>query len=370
MTEISYATAVDPRTLPFKDRRTSLKVVGVVLVVFGAISGCFGALTPIGMFAAAKFARQAPPGAMPAGTSFEPDYRMMALAGGTYLAIAAVMIWLGVGSLRIRRWVRPVVLVLGWTWLITGTVSLAHWALFGVNMREMMTASLPPGAPPPPRGVIYAVTALMGVTMTVLLLVLPALFIWLYRRRGVRETLEYFDRRFAWTDRCPTPVLAVSAWMALVGAGAAFYSVFAVFPVFGRFLTGPAAVVATLATGGVFLWLAGGTYRLKPAAWWGAAIAWTLWAGSMVWTFTRLGYHEFYRQAGYSPQQIDVMMRYSGQYEDSTVWMIALWSVIVIGYLLYVRKYFTAGSIEPKRATVDPSAVSTGGTPVSQIAPP
>ena len=48
------------------------------------------------------------------------------------------------------------------------------------------------------------------------------------------------------------------------------------------------------------------------------AIAWTLWSGSMVWTFTSLGYHEFYRHAGYSPRQIDMMMRYSGQFEQLT----------------------------------------------------
>jgi len=56
MTAISYATAVDPRKLPFKDRRTSLKVVGVLLVIFGALSGCFGVLAPVGLYVSVMFA--------------------------------------------------------------------------------------------------------------------------------------------------------------------------------------------------------------------------------------------------------------------------------------------------------------------------
>jgi len=172
---------------------------------------------------------------------------------------------------------------------------------------------------------------------------MPALLVWLYQRKGVRETVEYFDPRFSWTDRCPTPVLAVCLWLALAGLGAVVYSVYGVFPLFGRYITGAPAVVALLALAGLYLWLAWSVYRLRPWAWWGTALAWTLWSGSMIWTFTSLGYHEFYRLAGYSGRGIDMMMRYSGQYEDSMVWMLALWSVALVGYLLYVRKYFVAG---------------------------
>lgn len=344
MTAISYATAVDPRTLPFKDRRTSLKVVGVLLILFGSMFACFGVMTPVGMFVVSKVATQ-----MPAtqraqmADVLDPDMRTMILAGGTYLIIAIVMIWMGIGSVRVRRWARPVLLVVGWTWLVIGVASFAHWALFGASMREMMTASWQPGTPQPPRAVVYVVTVATGALTFVLMVALPALLVWLYQRKGVRETLEYFDPRYAWTDRCPTPVLAVGAWLVLAGVGCVVYSVYAVFPLFGRFVTGPAAVAALLALAAVYFWLARGAYRMRSWAWWGTAIAWTLWSGSMVWTFTSRGYHEFYRHAGYSPRQIDMMMRYSGQFEDSTVWMVALSSVALIGYLLWVRKYFVAG---------------------------
>ena len=360
MTAISYATAIDARKLPFKDRRTSLKVVGVLLIVFGSLCGCFGVLAPVGMYVGSMFAAGAPVGAATRPAfSPRPDYHTMILAAATYLILAAVMIWLGVGSLRVRRWARPVILVICWTWLVTGVMSFAHWAIFGAGVREMMTATWQPGMPQPPRAVVYTVTAAMGVVMLVFLVVMPALLVWLYQRKGVRETVEYFDPRFAWTDRCPMPVLAVCLWLALAGIGAIVYSVYGVFPLFGRYVTGAPAVIVLLALAALYLWLAWGVYRLRPWAWWGTAFAWTLWTGSMVWTFTSLGYHEFYRQAGYSAQEIDMMMRYSGQYEDSMVWMLALWSVALVGYLLYVRKYFVAGPPPEPGADVPPAAAPT-----------
>jgi len=342
MTAISYATAVDPRTLPFKDRRTTLKVVGVLLVVFGALSGCFGILGPVGLYVASM--APAPPGAATRPAAFtRPDYHTMILTGATYALLSAAMIWLGVGSLRVRRWARPIILVLCWTWLLTGVTSFAHWAAFGASTRELIMAGWQPGMPQPPRAAVYAVTAAMGAVMFVLLLAVPALLTWLYQRRGVRETVEYFDPRVAWTDRCPTPVLAVSLWLAMAALGTVTYAVYGVFPLFGRYVTGAPAVAGMLAVAALYGWLAWNVYRLRPWAWWGTALAWTLWAASMVWTFSTLGFQEFYRHAGYTGPEIDLMMRYSGQYESGMVWLIALWSVALVGYLLYVRKFFAAG---------------------------
>ena len=343
MTAIPYATATDPRRLPFKDRRTSLKVMGVLLIVFGAVSACFGGLTPLGMWMSTRVVPPAPPGASatPPVTQVElVDYRTMAMAGGFYLVAAALMIWVGVGSLRVRRWARPVMLVLCWSWLITGAVSFVHMVLYGASVREMMSASMPPNSPPPPRFVEQIVATVTGAVSFLLLVVMPAVLTWLYQRRGVRETLEYFNQRHAWTDRCPTTVLAVATWLCVLAMGCAVYAIYAVLPVYGHFVTGPPAVAGMVAFAALFAWLAYGVYRLRPAAWWASALASVLWTGSVVWTFTRLGYHEFYRQAGYSPRQIDLMMRFSGQWEDSTVWIMSLWVIVLLGCLLYVRKYF------------------------------
>jgi hypothetical protein len=97
------------------------------------------------------------------------------------------------------------------------------------------------------------------------------------------------------------------------------------------------------------------TYRLRPTGWWGALLLHTLWAASMVWTFSHVGWDEIYLRAGYTRQQVDAMLRYSGGFGDGSIWMAALWSVLVVGYLLYVRRYFVGpqerGGASPQART-------------------
>src|SRR5687768_13905596 len=44
-------------------------------------------------------------------------------ATGTFAAMAAAFIAVGVGACKARRWVRPVALALAWTWLAVGVLS-------------------------------------------------------------------------------------------------------------------------------------------------------------------------------------------------------------------------------------------------------
>jgi hypothetical protein len=371
MTALPYEAPVDGRSLPFKDRRTSLRVMGALLLTLGLFTGCMSAMTPVGMVmsavatqqmaaqARARAAASQPAASQPAASqpatsaptrqptavatsqplsSLEIDYRGMFMGFLTYALAAAVFVWAGIASLRLRRSARPIVLITGWSWLLTGLMSVVYFAAAGLDMRAMMTQ---PGAPAPPAVAVKIATIAIGVFTFLTMVVIPALMVWFYHRRGVRETLAYFDQRHSWTDRCPTPVLAVSAWLLLMALGCASYSVFMVLPVFGRFVTGPLAVAGLFAMAGVMVWLALLVYRLRPAGWWGAVLVLIFWVGSMIWTFTHgPGYHEFYRAAGYSQRQIDQIMQYAGPWEDATVWMMAAWSAGFVGYLLYVRRYF------------------------------
>lgn len=386
MTNLSYESPLDARTLPFKDRRVSLRVVGVILLLLGTASGCFTILTPIGLIAGAMF--QPPPagtrGAPPAfaatlptsGPSTAPaaasstapstvpstapitttvggggppfaatpttrlDWRTMVFAIAIYLIATVVFFSIGVGALRMRRWVRPLLLILGWTWLCSGVVGVGWWLLAAPSMAEFMATSTPPGAVPPPPAVTRAIAWSAGTVMTVLMVLLPGLIVWLASRKGVRETVEFFDPRVRWTDACPTPVLAVSAWLASAAVMSLMYTAYGILPLFGFIFSGIPAVLGLLAVTAAFAWLARQTYRLRLAGWWGALIINTLWSASMLWTFARMSYYEFYLRAGYTPQEADQILAYSGPYESASLWMIGLWAAVLIGFLLYVRKYF------------------------------
>src|SRR5437764_14512882 len=99
MTEISYMT---PSVRGFKDHSAMLLVVGILFIRGGCIAACGSLTTPLAM--------RAP---QPAG---QPPPSAGILVSGLvmYVAIAAVAITLGIGSIRKRRWVRPIVLVLSW----------------------------------------------------------------------------------------------------------------------------------------------------------------------------------------------------------------------------------------------------------------
>src|SRR5687768_7211792 len=70
------------------------------------------------------------------------------------------------------------------------------------------------------------------------------------------------------------------------------------------------------------------------------AVVMAAWSANNIWTFSRVGWEEFYRAAGYSPQQIDMAMRFGGTYATGMVWMIVFMAVAVFSCLLYVRRYF------------------------------
>ena len=353
MTAIPYATPAEAQRLPFKDRRLSLKVMGVLLILLGFLTGCLSIMAPIGMVAATML--QPPPGIAPGaapGTAPAPvlrpqpatptdlDYRTLVFALCVYLLATLVFVWSGIGALRLQRWVRPVMLVVGWTWLVSGAAGIVYWLVGTPSMQEVVATTVPPGSPQPPPAAYKAMAWGMGTFMSLIMVVLPALIVWVFARKGVRQTLELFDPRTRWTDSCPAPALAVSVWLALAALMCVLYCTYAVLPLFGFVVTGPAAIVGLLLLAAGFLYLAWLTYRLRPAGWWGALVGYTVWAASLIWTFSNIGWYEFYIKAGYTPQQVDQLMRFSGPYENGSIWMIALWSVALIVYLVCVRRYF------------------------------
>jgi hypothetical protein len=185
--------------------------------------------------------------------------------------------------------------------------------------------------------------------------------VWTFARKGVRETFEHFDPYPRWTDRCPTAVLAVSVWLAAAAAACLMYAFYGVLPLFGVMVTGPFAAVGLVLVAAVFALLAWQMYRLRPAAWWGALISIALWAFNTVWTVSRTGWAEFYRRAGYSQQQTDLMVQYSGGTGNAMLWAVGFWTIVWVVYLLYVRKYFwpAPGAIPPppEPPTVPPAGV-------------
>ena len=94
--------------LKFDDRSLGLVIFGVIEILIGAF---FVLLVPLSLAAASL-----------AGTA---DLPATVSAMFLYTVVAAVFIWLGVGSIRARRWACELTLSLSWIWLVTGICSIA-----------------------------------------------------------------------------------------------------------------------------------------------------------------------------------------------------------------------------------------------------
>ena len=113
----------------FRDRRTSLIVFGILVILLGCLCAL---IAPLMVFSQVIVAQR----------GGGANYAAIIPGVVTYLAMAVAMIWLGIGSIMERRWARALLLILGWSWLAVGVFSLAM--MFMVIPRVL--AQMPPEA--------------------------------------------------------------------------------------------------------------------------------------------------------------------------------------------------------------------------------
>ncbi len=91
----------------YKNRSTGLIIFGILTLLLGGLCALFIPLMLFGQTMAAK-APNAPP----------PNTAMLLPGLAMYGGLAVALIWLGIGSIKARRWARALLLIFSWTWLI------------------------------------------------------------------------------------------------------------------------------------------------------------------------------------------------------------------------------------------------------------
>ena len=303
-------------------------VFGIFQIVLGCVCGLMG------LMMALMSALGPMPGA-PQGQ--EMSVRTMIPAIGFYLVLAVAFVWLGVGSIRARRWAWTLTVVLSWMWFIMGVAAFVFLLLFMGPI--MASAGQQVKMPPQALVIVQIITgAFAGCTY----ILLPALFLVFYHRESVRATCRQRDPKISWTDRCPMPVLALSILLAFSGVVHAFDAANGcVMPVFGTILSGAAGAAVILLVTLVMAYLAWGAYRLQMAAWWGTLVLWIVGILNML-TFSPTCLMEMYEKMRMPVAQLE-MIRKSGMIEMMSrwmPWMASVGGVVCVGYLWYVRRYF------------------------------
>lgn len=313
----------------FKDRSTGLMLFGGLEILLGAMIALMIPLTALS-------SSLQPPGA-PA-----TNPRVMIPALVMYAVMAVVLVWLGIGSILARRWARALTLVLSWLWLIAGVLGMA-W--FVVAMSSVWSQMQQQGRTSP--GVMAVGLIVGGVCVGCLYVLLPGAFVLFYRSEHVKATCEARDPQIRWTDKCPLPVLALvvmQAWGAFVMLGSPLHS--GTVPMFGVLLRGLPGAVVALAVAVLLSWLAWGAYRLKMSAWWGSVVLFVLGGLSAIVTFSRVSMMEFYRGMDMTEQQLEAVRPMVGMMDRFMPWVMAVSLLVWLGYLVYVREYFVAPSIQ------------------------
>lgn len=310
---------------PFKNRSTRLTVFGIVSILVGCLCIAVGLLGLSLPFLVQLSGLDAPP--------LDPRSALGGLV--VYTALGTAFIVVGLGSIRGRRWVRPLMIILAWNWLLCGLVGLAFIYIL------LDSLFVVPSDEPLPAAAAWMFKLLLLGAWAVFGVALPGVFIWVYRDRDLSRTLEARDPTPAWTDRCPLPVLGLSVGL---GAGAAVSLPMALrpaVPLFGRILTGWVAALLMLLTAVACGLLARATYRLRTSGWWGASILFTLVGASTLTTFLSTEPDELYRQLGYPEMPMPGSASLGGLLGMGMGAALTLLSLI---YMLAIRRYFVGSS--------------------------
>ncbi len=316
-----------PAPLPvaeFRDRSTLLLAAGIVEILLGGVCAL---MVPLMLWGWAMSAQ------MGGG---QLNYQMMAPGVVMYGLLAVTLVWLGIGSIMGRRWARALSLILSWSWLLVGVASLI--SMFFVLPKVLGNAA---GGVP-----VMAVMLIVAVFMGVIFILIPGALVLCYRSPHVKATCEVRDPTPRWTDACPLPVLAVSVWQ---GFGAVMLLMMplaynGVMPFFGVLLTGLPGTFLWVGLGGLWAYLAWGFFNLRPAAWWITLGALVLLGLSSVLTFMRIDLIEMYRLMGYPEQQIEQIKAFNFFTGKTALWWMAPFFVPLLGYLVWVKKFFRRGA--------------------------
>jgi len=210
--------------IPFQDRRRILVAIGGVLLLIGGAAAVVGPLEMVCFTFFSEGGRFHYDGF--GFGSFMFDNIACQIAG--YYLIALVLIPLGYGHVRLRRWIQPISLALLWSWTVLGIPLSAVFLFALLSAKEL--------------SLVFALV--FGVAVALAYPLIPALSIRFYRNRDVRLTLESKDPESDWSEEVPVPTLVVgvlfASYVVVLHALILFNGLFAVW---GTWVTGLPGIV-------------------------------------------------------------------------------------------------------------------------------
>jgi hypothetical protein len=325
MTETAASIAAPP---VFQDRKALLVVFGILQIILGAVCAMLVPFMALSLIMA---------GSIESGAVPPTNIRMIVPNLLFYLIFAVWFIWAGIGSIKARRWARALVLVFSWLWLICGVIGVVVMFFIMPDIFGKMSAT-----GQMPQEIFIVMKIIMDFFMFIFFVLVPGMFILVYGRKNVKLTCEFRDPQVRWTDKCPLPVLGLVlmfGFSALSVLGMLFYG--RVVPFFGSLVKGIPGGIIILVMAAILGYLSRGLYLLDIKAWWTAVVFIILASISNIITFSfsRVSLLDVYAAMDLPAQQIELIKQYG--FQDSYIMALScLWSIPMLGYILFMRKYF------------------------------
>ena len=330
MQVIPYA---EPLRKPIHTNDTTVVFAcGVVLVVAGAMIGFIGMSSSLVQIAKANSK----------GVNLARPATSLIL----WTIIAGGMIVSGIGSMRLRRWARVLVLCACANSLAIAIFTLLVMAVMYMTAPPLMPvlhqaggARLRASRPPvlDDSSIMVLQVAMIAVALAVMIILLL-----IYRSRRVTLALEEADRTRGWIDGRPMPAIALA--MALAGfALTLLITLFNLPPIPIGYVSGDAAEARVFLGGAMivlavfFAWAAWLIFRLHPLGTWLALLLVGLTAGGCVAALGNEALRGSFGGAGmnYAPYEIMWYMQISAV---RGAFVVAVYAIPAALYVLHVRR--------------------------------
>lgn len=241
-----------------------------------------------------------------------------------YYLIAALLIPLGLGHVRLRSWARTFSLVLLHAWLVVGVPMTILFFLVLFASKD-----LPPFAP-------WAAVVLIPLFYPIV----PLLLIRFYQSRHVMATFNRHDSPEHWLEGRPLPVLVLGFLLGLVAIVMHIPLFFrGLFPAFGTFLVGMAGILALALSVLSLVFLVWGVLRQQAWAWWGAVLFVGLLAASSLLTLAKTSFAQLLALLRFPPTEMEFLdgLPFQGWHLAA---FLGLPLLLMLGLLLLSKRHF------------------------------
>lgn len=238
------------------------------------------------------------------------------------LLYIAVILTLGIGTFKLRKWARTLAIILFWISLVNGLITFFIYlyipnCIDKINQVTLDTQKYESILP----------------ALLIFWIIIPVIFLILYNISGVKETLKHKDPVNRWTDNCPLPVIIASTYLIMFAVSMLWlYENNSVFPIFGSVLTEfLGAILITLTIIIAFI-LSIGLYQINKIAYWSAIILTIVGSVSYI-----LSFNELLWELDFVSFQLGCDLPI---YCPEIKWLILIYPFVFLIYLINIKKYF------------------------------